>query len=149
MSDRPANYELERDCIASFFVQPQWLAPDDFGRRFYDIDLQPSDFYDKRCALIFSAMLQIAKRKIPSIFPPFDEQVRDELARLGLLKNAGGWEFIHGIWRSLMVSDTTRDPTVLAPGVKTLSLSRKKLDQAEALAREALEQAQPWREQPR
>ena len=133
----PYNKIIEEDCLGGLMVCTYYLS----GDPDYDLKLTEDDFYLHRNKLVFTAILQLHKQGME----PWENNVKDELQRMGKLAWVGGREFIHHLIYCALSRPGFRgfDPFYTAPILRSLKLRRDALIKAQTMAHAALDFSRP------
>src|SRR4051794_29982949 len=116
----PQNEEAETSVLGAILLSEQAL-----DGLMIDVKLRPEDFYRERHRLIFRAMLRLKDKTEPE---PIDAlTVSEELARQGVLEEAGGPAYVHSLPNLVPAAGNVRH---YARIVKEHALMRRLLDEA-------------------
>src|SRR4051812_3686132 len=116
----PQNEEAETSVLGAILLSEQAL-----DGLMIDIKLRPEDFYRERHRLIFRSMLRLKDKTEPE---PIDAlTVSEELAREGVLEEAGGPAYVHSLPNLVPAAGNVRH---YARIVKEHALMRRLLDEA-------------------
>src|SRR3954464_5529653 len=116
----PQNEEAETSVLGAILLSEQAL-----DGLMIDIKLRPDDFYRERHRLIFRSMLRLKDKTEPE---PIDAlTVSEELAREGVLEEAGGPAYVHSLPNLVPAAGNVRH---YARIVKEHALMRRLLDEA-------------------
>ena len=116
----PHNEEAEASVLGAILLSEQAL-----DGLMIEIKLRPEDFYRERHRLIFRSMLRLKDKTEPE---PIDAlTVSEELAREGVLEEAGGPAYVHSLPNLVPSAGNVRN---YAKIVKEHALMRRLLDEA-------------------
>lgn len=121
----PHNQEAEQSVLGSIFLDPSLI------RRIKD-ELSIIDFYDERHAALFKGMLALSESNVKIDYTT----IASELTQMGLLKKAGGVDYI-GNLAELVPSTANID--IYVDLVKDASLKRRIIHTAEAIIEKGYE----------
>jgi replicative DNA helicase len=114
----PQNEEAETSVLGAILLSEQAL-----DGLLIDVKLRPEDFYRERHRQIFAAMIRLKEKADPE---PVDAlTVADDLARAGVLDEAGGTEYVHSLPNMVPSAGNVRHYGRI---VKNHSLMRRLLD---------------------